>query len=69
MITVNNDVARNVSRFKKISPKASKELSERSDMDEDNDIVIPNRQRNPVNPVASFTDGRNPKRRRKRNLG
>lgn len=41
-ITVNNDVTRNVSRFKKISPEVRRELSKRSDMDEDNEIVIPN---------------------------
>lgn len=42
MITVNNDVIRNVSRFKKISTEVRRELSKRSDMDEDNEIVIPN---------------------------
>lgn len=42
MITVNNDVSRNVSRFKKFSPEVRRELSKRSDMDEDNEIVIPN---------------------------
>lgn len=41
MITVNNGVTRNVSRFKKISPEVRKELSKRSVMDED-EIVIPN---------------------------
>lgn len=42
MITVNNDATQNVSCFKKINPEVSMELSWRLDMDEDNEIVIPN---------------------------
>lgn len=42
MITVNNDVTRNVSCFQKIGSEASKELFKRSDMDEDNEIFISN---------------------------
>lgn len=49
MITVNNDVTRNVSCFQKISSEVSKELFKRSDMDEDNEILIPN-QGNPFTP-------------------
>lgn len=42
MIKVNNDVSRNVSCFQKINSEVSKELFKRSDMDEDNEIFIPN---------------------------
>lgn len=42
MITVNNDVTRNVSCLQKISSEVSKELLKRSDIDEDNEIFIPN---------------------------
>lgn len=42
MITVNNDVTRNVPRLKKISLEVRREHSKSSDMDEDNEVVIPN---------------------------
>lgn len=49
MITVNNDVTWNVSRFKKISPEVRRELSKRSDIDEENEIVIPNPPKELIN--------------------
>lgn len=47
MITVNNDVTRNVSCFQKISSEVSKELFKRSDM-EDNEIFIPNQPKKSI---------------------
>lgn len=54
MIPVNNDVRRNVSRFKKISPEVRKELSKRSDIYEDNEIVIPNPPKDQFIPVLKM---------------
>lgn len=48
MITVNNDVTRNVSCFQKISSEVSKELFKRSDMDEDNERFIPNQPKKSI---------------------